>query len=493
MKEPYQGSGKYIFVSYAHKDSRIAYPFIEALQERYNVWYDKGIHFANEWDKEVADHLARASLFIFLVSDNSLKSENCLDEINQAKNRKIPFINALLEDVHFSMEFELRYSRFQMCKVFEYHSLQDAIEDISRRTENIHQVLADSSLDYGDEYGIRPIKHIFSVDEYVRVMNLDCDKHLDLSFSRDDLKKEIFDSLSESGNDPYLLGTCYYFGIGTEVNIFQAFHLFGQALSNSKPLNENALSLALCIYDNLANEEIPSTIEDYAFDQVRLPRKGRYPGFDLFHRLSPFSAVLHKILRHEIRSLDDGLLDGLSEEDRRIAQAAFAERVKGNKEEARERYLEAMKLGSESAYTSLKRMTMEMPEYFRFMIGRGYLFKINPYYWNCRKEGIEDPSMNALLLRLARYGYQQDAVLIVLDKYLKGEYENELNDEEMLRILENGVDKGSVYLAEVYAEAGRRMGKLKYRKGIKRVKAKEKALLELLPKAENLFQTLLSE
>lgn len=85
MVPAYEGKKEYIFVSYAHKDSEIVLPIIEQLYEqKYRVWYDEGISPGSEWPQNIADHLNGAAAVIIFVSQNSLDSKNCQNEVSRA-------------------------------------------------------------------------------------------------------------------------------------------------------------------------------------------------------------------------------------------------------------------------------------------------------------------------------------------------------------------------------------------------------------------------
>ena len=50
MIAAYEGNLPFIFVSYAHKDSREVFDLIEKLAARgYRIWYDEGIKPGVEW------------------------------------------------------------------------------------------------------------------------------------------------------------------------------------------------------------------------------------------------------------------------------------------------------------------------------------------------------------------------------------------------------------------------------------------------------------
>lgn len=107
----YRGDGKYIFVSYAHKDANIVFPQIKLLQDLgYNVWYDEGIGAGNEWSKDIVAHLIRCELFIVFVTNNSMASINVQKEIKYAIRREKNIIPIYLEDSNeIEMEDDIDY------------------------------------------------------------------------------------------------------------------------------------------------------------------------------------------------------------------------------------------------------------------------------------------------------------------------------------------------------------------------------------------------
>ncbi|MCK5128496.1 MAG: TIR domain-containing protein [Clostridiales bacterium] len=94
----YEGDGQYIFISYAHKDSEIAIPIINELyKHKYRVWYDEGINPGSEWPKNIEWHLQKASLILVFISENSLASPNCENEIIFALKQDKKIITVCLD------------------------------------------------------------------------------------------------------------------------------------------------------------------------------------------------------------------------------------------------------------------------------------------------------------------------------------------------------------------------------------------------------------
>ena len=85
----YEGNKPYIFVSYAHKDSDFVQPIIaELFEKKYRVWYDEGIAPGSEWPKNIADHLNNCEGVIAFVSEASINSKNCENEVVRATEKQ---------------------------------------------------------------------------------------------------------------------------------------------------------------------------------------------------------------------------------------------------------------------------------------------------------------------------------------------------------------------------------------------------------------------
>ena len=97
---PYQGSEPYIFLSYSHRDAEPASEVIRHLNgDGFRVWYDEGLVPGKEWDENIARAIMGCSFFVALMSENYLGSTNCRDELNFARDKKLPLLLIYLEDV----------------------------------------------------------------------------------------------------------------------------------------------------------------------------------------------------------------------------------------------------------------------------------------------------------------------------------------------------------------------------------------------------------
>jgi hypothetical protein len=110
----YQGDDPYIFVSYAHEDADLVFPEMQRLNTAgFNVWYDEGIRPGSTWREEVALALTESKLFIYFVTENSVKSENCQQELNFALSRERKILAVHLSAVKLTAGIELSLSNKQ--------------------------------------------------------------------------------------------------------------------------------------------------------------------------------------------------------------------------------------------------------------------------------------------------------------------------------------------------------------------------------------------
>ena len=123
IQKPYRGIEPYIFISYAHADSKNVFDIINNLQSaEYRVWYDEGIDPGTEWDENIAVHVEKCGYFIALISENYLASSNCKDELNYARELEKPRLLVYLEDVQLPGGMRMRLSRLQAIHKYKYVS-----------------------------------------------------------------------------------------------------------------------------------------------------------------------------------------------------------------------------------------------------------------------------------------------------------------------------------------------------------------------------------
>ena len=110
----YEGNEDYIFISYSHEDDNIL-PIVEIMAKfRLRVWLDIGIEVGTEWPSTIEDHIRNCSVFLCFVSQKSMSSDRCLDEIALAREYKKEVVMLFMEEnISLPSGIGLQTSRFQ--------------------------------------------------------------------------------------------------------------------------------------------------------------------------------------------------------------------------------------------------------------------------------------------------------------------------------------------------------------------------------------------
>ena len=89
----YEGNEPYVFVCYAHDDSKIVYPEILWLRDQgINIWYDEGISPGAEFPERLGKAILGAKLVLFYVSPASVGSRHCRDEVYFGMDQDTPIL-----------------------------------------------------------------------------------------------------------------------------------------------------------------------------------------------------------------------------------------------------------------------------------------------------------------------------------------------------------------------------------------------------------------
>lgn len=105
MNTVYNGDQPFIFVSYAHKDASEVLPAIEGLTSRgYRIWYDAATRAGTEWPTDIARHLVQSTCVLVFLSNNSIASPNCRQELTMAINRGKHPVIVFLEEVTWDLD-----------------------------------------------------------------------------------------------------------------------------------------------------------------------------------------------------------------------------------------------------------------------------------------------------------------------------------------------------------------------------------------------------
>ena len=269
--EAYRGDGEYIFISYAHKDKEIVYPFIEALQKKYNVWFDEAINYGSEWEEVIYDKLEGCSLLMFFATKNSVVSSNCRDELYNVRELDKPFINIISDEtIEYPKWFKLRYARPHHCNYYSFSSPSDAVADLEKNCTWFDAVKSDDfkkdistvkeTVVSAPQLSNAAIKLIETAKlSYAEQKKFYESQKSDGSVSLISYKNAVADltKLADQGdtNAQIASGFCYYFGIGVTMDYGKATEYYSKAADKGNVYAEQ--NLGNCYYYGDCNKTVP--------------------------------------------------------------------------------------------------------------------------------------------------------------------------------------------------------------------------------------------
>lgn len=127
----YEGCDPYIFVSYAHKDSLLVFPIIQAMIDAgLRVWYDSGIEQATDYLDFIAEKIHGCSCFMAFVSQSYLNSTVSDAERKYAYKIQKKLFFIYLENVAPSPGYIMVFDNTQALFLKDHHSLEELSKKI---------------------------------------------------------------------------------------------------------------------------------------------------------------------------------------------------------------------------------------------------------------------------------------------------------------------------------------------------------------------------
>lgn len=126
-----------IFVSYSRHDSEVVKELIRGLEAaRKSVWVDQALHGGDSWWDVILKTISESRVFVFALSDESLKSKPCRAELDYAIALEIPIL-----PVRVGMTSGIRTNPVAKLQVLPYRpddalsafALIAAVDDAARR------------------------------------------------------------------------------------------------------------------------------------------------------------------------------------------------------------------------------------------------------------------------------------------------------------------------------------------------------------------------
>ena len=102
---------KYVFISYAHKNSDEIIPILNFLQEkRVKIWFDEGIEVGAEWPATIQQKIKECAVFMPFVTPEFVESKNCRKEVYLADSYDVNILPVFYEDCELKYGLALQLS-----------------------------------------------------------------------------------------------------------------------------------------------------------------------------------------------------------------------------------------------------------------------------------------------------------------------------------------------------------------------------------------------
>ncbi len=98
-----------IFVSYSHKDTAVVEQIVSVLKETcgMDVWFDHKLRGGENYFSVIANQIIENKYFVFIVSDNSVKSDWCLRELEFAASERRHIVAIWLDNITIAPRIKL--------------------------------------------------------------------------------------------------------------------------------------------------------------------------------------------------------------------------------------------------------------------------------------------------------------------------------------------------------------------------------------------------
>ena len=117
LPPPYEGGGRYLFVSYRHTDLDAIVPVLRSLQdEGWNLWYDRGIPGGSEWNAVLEERLASSHALLLFLSQAAVASKYVRREILFADSIDKPIVGVQLGEVRLEHGLGLMLGHCQLLR-----------------------------------------------------------------------------------------------------------------------------------------------------------------------------------------------------------------------------------------------------------------------------------------------------------------------------------------------------------------------------------------
>ena len=113
-------TGPFAFISYAHVDRSVVYPYLHELRKNgLRFWYDRGLAGGENYAARLVSRIRESRVLLFFATSASVESDSVATEIAIARESNIKIVPVKLNDVPWSDELAWHLSRMQVIRAYD--------------------------------------------------------------------------------------------------------------------------------------------------------------------------------------------------------------------------------------------------------------------------------------------------------------------------------------------------------------------------------------
>lgn len=248
-----------MFISYSHSNREQCIRIANAIDRTgmFDIWYDKGLIPGEVYRRKIAEKLKETDVFLLLISTVSVKSEWIMDEVEYARSNHCRIIPIWLESVVLPAELEMIVLRHHGLFWYTYSDDDSFAGDLVRFVQEDREFSEEwqtNMEDFSSEWWCT------NNQEIRQVISQEKENHYAYCYDPD---------------HALMLGRCYYYGVGADIDFKKAMFYFKIAAYHG---NQDAEFQLLQIeLEKLEQEEQELSFRDYVNRIEEMNRNGSVP------------------------------------------------------------------------------------------------------------------------------------------------------------------------------------------------------------------------
>ena len=248
-----------MFISYSHANKEQCVRIADAIDRTgmFEIWYDKGLIPGEVYRRKIAEKLKGTKVFLLLISTVSVKSEWIMDELEYARSNRCRIIPIWLESVVLPAELEMIVLRHHGLFWYTYQDDNAFVSDLLRFVQEDREFSDDwqaSMEDFSSEWWCTDNREIR------QLLQQEKENHYAWCYNPD---------------HALVLGRCYYYGVGVDIDFTKAMFYFKIAAYHGN--QDAAFQLLQIELEKMEQEKQEKSFTEYVSRIEEMYRDGSIP------------------------------------------------------------------------------------------------------------------------------------------------------------------------------------------------------------------------